>query len=229
MNLTNIFGKQVFALYEGEIVGTICGAIFNRELTKVSSLKMFDMEENEYEIKFSSIKAMSDCVIIANKEKLLMYLDKPKKTPMFKPVITENAEDLGKIIDCDISQNGQINSFITDKAKKLVSSDIYLRNNFVYYSKVKLLNKNIYPKKNVTSLENIKVNILTFDNKLVNENFVPSKLQYNTDSILGKMAKATLFGVNNEVIIRANQIINEKTIEDATRHNRLNQLYFLAN
>ena len=44
MNLTNLFGKQVFALYEGEIVGTVCDAIFNRYLKQVTSLKVFDAE-----------------------------------------------------------------------------------------------------------------------------------------------------------------------------------------
>lgn len=228
MNLTNIIGKQVFALYEGEIVGTICDVVFNRDLTKVSALKMFDQDENEYEIKFSSIKALNDCVILANKDKLLAYFEKANKTPMFKQTITENANTLGKIWDCDITEKGAIAGFITDKNEILEPKNIYLRKNFVYYSKTKLLNKNIHPKKNVANLENIKVNILPFDNKNT-DNFVPSKLQFNTDTILGKVAKDTLFGVNNEIIIKANQIISEKTIEDATRHNRLNQLYFIAN
>ena len=114
MNLTNIIGKQVFALYEGEIVGTICDVVFNRDLTKVSALKMFDQDENEYEIKFSSIKALNDCVILANKDKLLAYFEKANKTPMFKQTITENANTLGKIWDCDITEKGAIAGFITE-------------------------------------------------------------------------------------------------------------------
>lgn len=228
MNLTNIIGKQVFALYEGEIIGTVCDVVFNRDLTKVSALKMFDQDENEYEIKFSMVKALNDCVIIANRDKLLTYFDKNNKSPMFKPAITEKATRLGKICDCDLTEKGAIKGFITDNNEILEPKYIYLRKNFVYYSKTKLLNRNIYPKKNVASLENIKVNILPFDNKNT-DNFVPSKLQFNTDTILGKVAKDTLFGVNNEIIIKANQIISEKTIEDASRHNRLNQLYFIAN
>ena len=128
----------------------------------------------------------------------------------------------------NLTEKGVIKGFITDNNEILEPKYIYLRKNFVYYSKTKLLNRNIYPKKNVASLENIKVNILPFDNKNT-DNFVPSKLQFNTDTILGKVAKDTLFGVNNEIIIKANQIISEKTIEDASRHNRLNQLYFIAN
>ncbi len=228
MNLTNLFGKQVFALYEGEIVGTVYDAIFNKDFTKISSLKMFDEDENEFEIKFTSIKAMNDCIIIANKDKLLNYFEKHKKTPMFKPVITENATSYGKIIDCLIDNKGHIKNFVSSEDIALEPNKLYLRKNFVYYSATKLLNKNIYPKKTIVPLENIKVNILNFDTAQTFDSFVPSKLQYNTDTILGKVAKDTLFGVNNEIIIKANQIISEKTIEDATRHNRLNQLYFIA-
>lgn len=228
MNLTNLFGKQVFALYEGEIVGTVCGAVFNKDFTKISALKMFDSNEDEFEIKFSGIKAMNDCVIIANKEKLSLFIDKHKNSPMFKQVITEEALNLGKIIDCIIDNKGVVQQFLTNNNLILQPTKVYLRNNFVYYSKIKLLSKNIHPKKSKVDLNNIKVNILSFDESQSFENFVPSKLQFNTNTILGKVAKNTLFGVNNEIIIRANQTISEKTIEDATRHNRLNQLYFIA-
>lgn len=229
MDLTNLFGKQVFALYEGEIVGTVCDAIFNRDLKQVDFLKVFDAEENEFVIKFASIKAMNDCIIIANKEKLCSFFDKQRPSPLFKQVITENANLYGKIVDCAINENGKVECFLTDTENKLEPSKIYVRKNFIYYSNVKLLNKNVRPKKIKTPLDNIKVNILSFDTQNKYENFVPNKLQYNANAIIGKVAKDTLLGINNEVIIKANQIISEKTIEDATRHNRLNQLYFLAN
>ena len=87
------------------------------------------------------------------------YFDKNNKSPMFKPAITEKATRLGKICDCDLTEKGVIKGFITDNNEILEPKYIYLRKNFVYYSKTKLLNRNIYPKKIVTSLENIKVNI----------------------------------------------------------------------
>ena len=71
MNLTSLFGKQVVALYEGETVGTISGATFNNSLTKIHSFKVFDEDQNEYELLLSSIKKMQDCVIINNKQKVI--------------------------------------------------------------------------------------------------------------------------------------------------------------
>ena len=228
MNLTNLFGKQVFSLYEGEIIGTIVEAIYNSDYSKVISLKIFDQEEIEYEIKLQNIKAISDCVIIANKTKLNFYLNKNLPTPFFKDVIDQGAKQYGKIIDCIIEQNGQIKHFLTDKNQELLPEYIYLRNNFIYYSNQKLSIKSIKPRQNAKALNEIKVNVLSFNTKETKSDFLPSRLQYNPTSLLGKVAKDSLLGINNEVIIKANQIITEKTLDDASRHNRLNQLYFLA-
>ncbi|MBE7074729.1 MAG: hypothetical protein E7376_01960 [Clostridiales bacterium] len=229
MQISNLFGKQVFALYEGEIIGTIIDANFNASFNKVLSLKLFDMEENEFELKINNIKAIGECIILSNKTKLNIFLDRQKKSPMFKPVIDENANLFGKIIDCEIDEKGNVLYYLTDTQTQLSADNIYIRKNFVYYCTNKFVADNLKPRVKVNSLDNIKVNILQFENSKSYDNIVPSKLQYNTDTILGKVAKSNLFGVNNEIIIKANQVINEKTIEDATRHNRLNQLYFIAN
>ena len=228
MNLTNLFGKQVFALYEGEIVGTVVEAIYNTDYTKVISLKIFDNEEVEYEVKLKNINAIDDCIIISNKNKLNIFIGSTKTNPLFKAVIDQQAKHYGKIIDCDIETNGYINYFLTDKDNQLSPTNIYLRNNFVYYSTDKFILKNYRPKQKTKTLDKINVNVLNFVNKNENYNFAPSKLSYNPSILVGKVAKDTLLGLNNEVIIKANQTITQKTLDDATRHNRLNQLYFLA-
>lgn len=228
MNLTNLFGKQVFALYEGEIVGTVVEAIYNSDYTKVVSLKLFDNDEIEYEIKIKNIKAINDCIIISNKNKLNIFIGKLNQNPFFKEVIDQDAKHYGKIVDCKIESTGKILHFLTDKQNELLPENINLRNNFIYYSKDKFVAKNYKPKQKVVTLDKIKVNILNFEKNQDISNFAPSKLQYNPSSLVGKVAKNTLFGLNNEVIIKANQIITQKTLDDATRHNRLNQLYFLA-
>lgn len=228
MNLTNLFGKQVFALYEGEIVGTVVDAIYNADYTKVVCIKIFDNDEIEYEIKLKNIKAIDDCIIISNKNKLSVFIGQTKANPLFKDVVDQKAKHYGKIIDCDIETNGNISYFLTDKDNQLTPANLYLRNNFVYYSTEKFIIKNYKPKQKISSLSEINANILNFINKQEKINFTPNKLQYNPSSLVGKVAKDTLLGLNNEVIIKANQTITQKTLDDATRHNRLNQLYFLA-
>lgn len=228
MNLTNLFGKQVFAIYEGEIVGTVVEAIYNADFSKIVSLKIFDADEMEFEIKFSNVKAINDCVIIANKSKLKFFLGKPANSPLFKPVIDQDAKHYGKIIDCVINNSGKIEHFLTDTNQKLAPTNLYFRKSFLYYSTQAFKAKNYRPKQKATTPAEIQVNVLQFEKSMPKSDFAPSRLQYNPSSLLGKIAKDTLFGINNEIIIKANQVITEKTIDDASRHNRLNQLFFLA-
>lgn len=225
MKLTELFGKQIFSLYEGELVATISGATFNLALNKIKSFKVFDSEENEFDLSLSDIKAMSDFIIVANKNKLQPYLDFVNKSPMFKMVLNEDAKNLGKIIDAKIDSSGNVLSYITDLNHNLAPENIYIRKDFIYYSLSKIRISNYKPKENTqTSLANIKVSILSNNS----ENFTPKRVQFNPENILGKIAKTDLAGLNNEIIVKANQTITEKTIFDATRHNRLNQLYYIS-
>lgn len=228
MKLTKIFGKQVFALYEGEIVGTVAEVDYNIDFSKITSLKIFDNEEVEYEIKFNNIKAINDFVIITNKNKLSPYVGKKNQSPIFKQVIDQNATDCGKIIDCEIDDSGKIINYKTDTNHALVPENIYLRKNFAYYCTEKFIAKNLKPKNPKLSPDKINVSILKLEDAQGSTNIIPNKLQFNPQSLVGKIAKDTLLGLNNEIIIRANQMITEKTLTIATRHNRLNQLYFLA-
>ena len=227
MKLTSLFGKQIFALYEGEIVGTISGAIFDYAFTKIQSFKVFDQDENEFELKIDNIKSMSDCVLISNKNKLALFYDYSKKSPIFKLVLNDKAEEVGKIIDAEINDNGTVASYVTDKNITLLPQNMYPRKDFIYYCENKVNISAMRPRNKKIQLPDIKVKILNFEEQKIT-NFIPNKIKYNPNSILGKTAKCDLFGINNELIIRANQTITEKIIDDASRHNRLNQLFYLA-
>lgn len=224
MNLSNLIGKQILAVYEGEIVGTVCGATFNYNLTKIKSLKVFDNNENDYEINYSNIKAVGEYVVIANTQKLEQFNPTNKTLPIYKTVININGNNLGKIIDAEIEINGTVKCYLSDKQEQILPAHITIRKDFVFYSENKLVLKNFKPKN--VSPKNIVVSILEKPN--YNQNFAPTKITYNATTLLGKIAKSDLFGINNEIIIKANSVITEKTIADASRHNRLNQLYYLA-
>ena len=103
-----------------------------------------------------------------------------------------------------------------------------IRKNFILFCNKKIVISRLRPKNKDINLNKIKVNILKINDINKNE-IMPSKLKYNPQNILGKISKGDLMGMNNEIIIKTNQTITEKTIKDATKHNRLNQLYYLAN
>ena len=225
MKITELFGKQIYSIFEGEDIGTIISASFSDSLNKIKSFKIFDLYDNEYCLPFKNIKAINSYVLITNKNKLLPNFDLPSKNPFFKIVIDSKATSLGKIIDAEIDTYGNIIHFITEKNEILEAKRMIVRKDFVYYPKEKVKLANYRPKSKVLETESIRVNIL--DDKQTKK-IIPTKLSFNPAQILGKTVKTDLFGKNNEIIIKTNQQISQKTIDEATRHNCLNQLFYIS-
>ena len=225
MNITELFGKQIYSIYEGEELGTIAGAIFNANLNKIKSFKIFDNYDNEYELLFKDIKSLDTYVLITNKSKLLPYFDIPSKNPFYKEVINSNAKSLGKIVNAQIDNGGNITNFLTETGEVLEPQKIVIRKDFVFYANNKINISHYRPKSKILENSAIKVNLLFTEQST---KFTPTKLSFNPNLVLGKTAKSDLFGKNNELIVKANQQITSKTIEDATRHNCLNQLFYIA-
>ena len=51
MKLSNLIGKQVFCVYDANILGTIHDVAFDDKYTKILGIYFFDQEENEYLLK----------------------------------------------------------------------------------------------------------------------------------------------------------------------------------
>ena len=225
MNIKKIIGKQVFSLYEGELIGTIINVGFNTNYTKINSFTIFNEDDDEFCIPFNSVFAIGDGIIIKNKSKINTYITTNNLSCVFKEVFDENANSFGFINDFVFDKNGNIQKYITNSNIEIFANKINVRKNFVIFFKNTLKVFKYKPKNNKLDLSKIKVKVLNINQA----NFLPSKLQYNPQNILGRISKGDLVGLNNEVIIKTNQVITEKTIQDATRHNRLNQLFYLAN
>ena len=226
MNLSNIIGKQIYTIYEGEMVGTILAANFNYDYKRVIGFTIFNKEDDEFYLPISNIKSIGDFVIISNKTKLQNNIFQTG-SPMYTQILDNDANDCGRIIDIDINNSGVINHYITSNSMQVKPNSTYVRKDFIYYSPNKVFISNYKPRSKKVDPSKIVVKILN-DNESATR-FIPSKIQYNPESILGWIAKGDLFGFNNEIIIKTNQTITKKTIDDAIKHNRLNQLYYIAN
>ena len=52
----------------------------------------------------------------------------------------------------------------------------------------------------------------------------PQKLVGNTNFLIGRKAIKTIYGINNEIIIKKDNIINAKNLESAKKHSKLVEL-----
>lgn len=227
MNLSNIIGKQIFTIYEGEMIGTILSANFSYDYKKIVGFTTFNNDEDEQYLPIVNIKSIGDFVIVSNKTKLQNSIYQ-SSSPLKKQLLDKTAKDCGIIVDVDVSNSGTINNYITSKSMVIKPDNMYFRKDYVYHSPSRVFISNYRPRDKKNDNSKIMVKILD-KTDLSTSRFTPSKIQYNPESILGKTAKDDLFGLNNEVIIKTNQTITKRVVDDATKHNRLNQLYFIAN
>ena len=80
MKLSNLIGKQVFCVYDANILGTIHDVAFDDKYTKILGIYFFDQEENEYFLKSKNIFYKEDyhlffkVIIFFVKKKMNIFL-----------------------------------------------------------------------------------------------------------------------------------------------------------
>ena len=163
MNLKNIIGKKVYSVYEGDTVGTVMSANFNNSFKKISSLIVFDDEDDEYCLPLSSVMAMGDGIIIKNRTKLRDLHEIRNIGIICKEVFDENAKNLGIIDDVEFDLQGNIEKYITNNKTELDPAFVIFRKGFILYSKNKIVISNLRPRKKNIDLKTIKVKVSTGD------------------------------------------------------------------
>lgn len=229
--ISELISKEVISIYECERIGTICGVCFNKQFTKINGYIIFNDEtDTENYINTNKIYALTEeGIIIRNTTKIEPLFDQPN-SPINKQAYTINGNYLGKIVDAIIDEKSNLLHLITNKDNKIdVKNIINIGPDMILLkqSDEKISINNFKPKENFESFteNDIKVKIVPIES-IQQQSTFPTKIVANTPNLLGKRAKYTLMGLNNEIIIRENQIINDLIIKNAKKHNKLNELVY---
>ncbi len=246
-NLKNIISKNVLCKNCGDVVGYALNIAFNKRSKKFSGIVVVDNEsEEEFFVNRSKIISSKDYVVINDFSTCLNYDDQKNFMPFGKKIISIDGVDLGRVKECFL-QKKQCCFLVTEKAEINIKNIYNLDKKFLLFSPKKIIKKNEQKKiKNITipkiqkvkilqeKKESEKINftikkeiknelkkndlILNSKNNIINEN---NNLNY---VLIGKIAKINVFGINNELIIKQGEKVNEKIIKKAKNHNKLNIL-----
>lgn len=227
MKLSNIIGKQVFVVYDATFLGTVNDVAFDNKYTKILGLYFFDQEENEYFVKTQNIFAMDDFVIIKNTNKISneFLLNKPL-SPLGKNIVNHNGKDYGQLSDLEIDEKFNITNFISNNNNSFTPKEIIIISKNIVIGDLKLCNfKPRNNNKQFLSLENLTINVMKLpENNL--QKLMPSKITVNSDVLIGKKLSKDIYGKNNELILKQNQIITPKQVVSAKQHDKLNELFY---
>ena len=229
--LTDIIAKKVLNLSSGQIEGTIKNACFDTNFKKIENFKMFDNEDEEYLLSARKIYAIGqDAVVIKNKEAMVLAINEAECndfSTMNMPVYSADGKEIGKVTDLELTDNFRLRHLVVGDEN--ISPENILSFGQVIVTKgetpVKLLAKSrTNPFKKPT--ENMQT-VTILAPKIESETkslSTPKRAVASPNFLLGRRATKTIYGMNNEIIIRKESPVTALTLESAKRHGKLIEL-----
>lgn len=237
--ISKIISNKVLSIEEGCEAGYVLDVVFDEELKTFEGVKVVDEEsENIFFLSRKNILSFGqECIIIENSLLLELEIFSQTNNPIGKNVYDKSGTFLGKVQEVEIAGKN-VKKLITNKCEippKFIQKS---GEDFLLFGLTKNSKKNkikpIFKEKQITEkISEILPNVVTMPMAETAEN----KEERNTDNsqnqmrlfinpsqLIGRQLTADLFGFNNELIARKNEVINKKILNNAKNHNKLNLL-----
>lgn len=243
--LSNIVSKKVLNLFSGKIEGTIKNLCFNDLCKKVSSLKMFSEEDDEYLIDAKKIYSIGDtAIVIKNASAMISTINQSEaneKSPINLEIYSLAGDFLGQVYDAELSNNLKLNFLVTKTHRIRQDQIVNVGNNIIVNLEDKKVRISDFKPQIKTSsnlpeekvyivapqIEEEKENKMEKDNQLnfkISSLPSPQRVMGNSNFLIGRKMLKTIYGLNNEIIIKKEFLISEKTIDYAKKHGKLMEL-----
>lgn len=234
--ISSYISKKVISLADANQVGYVLNVVFDDNIKNFTGLMVIDEEsENSFILHKQDLFAVGDdCVMIKDSNVLEFCISSLSNNPIGKVVYDCHGNMLGKVLDVEIDGKA-VKKIITDKCE---FPQRYIRksgDNFLIFGspvkeKKKLKFKDNINQKNVENIEKVTISQAISPNS--NLNFIspemPIRLYAGTKELIGKTLINDILGYNNEIIAHKNQKINQKILNKAISHNKLNLLKFYS-
>ena len=220
--LSEIISKNVYCLGSGNLLGYVLNAVFDEKLSKIKSFIVVDDEsEIEGEIDAKNMHLAGDNFFVDN-QSCLQYGEVFSSNPLGKSVFTQHGVDCGKIKEVLLEKYNVV-AFVTQNITFSPKQIAVCGNHAVILGKSKknkpsnqkFLSDQPQQLVSIASAPQVKTAVAT-----------PHRISSQTNSLLGKMATRDIFGLNNEIIIKKFEIITQKKLNTAKKHNKLNILFY---
>lgn len=244
--LSEIVSKPVLNLYSGKIEGTVKNVCFNECYKKIQSLNIFDEEEEEYILNANKIYNIGkNSIVIKNNEALILSINQEEcneNNPINLEVYSTSGNYLGRLVDIELNEKFEVENFITTEQKIEYKKIVNVGQNIIIndtdkqiklcnlkpkqikQKNVELQNVTIMPKISEPTLEQAEEIVEDKKSYKINAEPLPQKAVGNTNFLIGRKALKTIYGINNEVIIKKDTLINAKNLENAKKHSKLVEL-----
>ena len=238
MLVSNIIGKPVISIYDGEVLGTVISLNINKRYKKIESLIIFNDDiEEDYSLFVNYIYKLNDAIMVKNKNLIVLTKGAESncfsKLPFNCSLISTEGKNIGKLIDLEIDDKFNILKIHSENKNYDVSNLLNVGNNLMILSNEK---ESLYKYKfKVNINKNIKdteVNILNSGIKILEAKDIiqesPKKVSLSANFLFGRKLKSDIFDEKGTVVFKKNLIINQAVIDKAIKLNKYRNLIELS-
>ncbi len=215
--ISDVISKPVFKT-NGQKYGYVIAVELSVDCTKLTSLIIVDDEsETQAKIDASEIVYGKDAIFLKTEPIFVEAYN--FSSPINKMVYDKNAKSFGRVEEVflrsnkivgistnqlcflpkNISVNGESAVILFGKKQKRKAFDFNLAK--------------LQPEQYVEITE-------------AQTQIVPYRVELTGKSLIGKIATRDILGLNNELIIKKHEVITQKKLNEAKRHNKLNLLFY---
>lgn len=223
MRLSNILGACVCSVYEGKHLGYILDATFSEKYKKVSGFVVVnDDDDYEYFLGAKQIIGQDDDVLFVKNETSISTKNYEEPlTLVNKAAYFLDGKFIGKVRDIEIDENFETKQIVFDNITLSIDKLFNVGIDFCFFceedKKPKLCR--FAPTKQ-PQISNMSVRIMEISNPQNDKIKIPQKIHaYDSIEAIGKIATQTIFGKNNEIIVKKGEIVTLDCIKKAKTHN----------
>ncbi|MDR0850122.1 MAG: hypothetical protein LBN07_01400 [Christensenellaceae bacterium] len=247
MNASELLSKTVIDINSAQLLGTAKALCFDETLKRLETIITFsDDTETDISVNPKHIYSVGSSAIMVKDSSPLMFENfmLGKNNPLGSVAYNLEGELLGKINEVELTPKYSTKKVFVCGAPYDISQILSINNNTVLIntSGKKLVRKSNLLKR-ASKAENIKASIMPIEappkievpknyNKpyIVDASPTPERVIVGQSFLVGRKATKTIYGINNEILVKKEGNITQKIIETAILHSKLNELaVFSAN
>lgn len=222
-NLSQLISKKVFSLASGNEVGYVLNVVLDDHLACIQALIIVDEEsELEAEVMACDVVVKGEHLFLTAENKITYGQEKVRTNPIGKHVFTQKGEDCGKIKDVRL-EKFKVKLLLTDKMAFLPKHIGVWGKDALILGKRKKKPQFSQPVFEAEKQQLVSINATQAVRDVAS---APFRITTDAKNLIGKIATRDIFGLNNELIIKKFEIITQKKLNDAKKHNKLNILFY---
>ncbi len=245
MEIRDLLSRPVLSLYEGEMLGTVCGVMLDKKLKSMSCIEFVTDDDMHYVVLAKNIYHVGKNAITIKNNDFAELRDNLEPLPYASDptgskVYSITGELLGVIQSVELGTKYEVTKITLENGAEVDLSRLAncSKNTVLVYDEHTTVNVNKFklpkPKffksrkdQNVSTLPVMSepepvaqpaVEVYTPNISL------PNKSVTNSSFIIGRRVTKEIFGLNSDIIIKKNTKITQNTINTATKFGKLKEL-----